>query len=80
MLNSLPPNFYYCSKFLYPLITSLFGFMKLNWICHFNYTFAYDGFGNTTSVDVGTDADSRTLSMYNYGAGNGLLNSLTYSN
>jgi YD repeat-containing protein len=45
-----------------------------------NYNFAYDGFGNTTSVSVGTDASSRTLSTYDYGTGNRLLNKLTYCN
>ena len=41
-----------------------------------SYYLAYDGFGNTTSVSVG----SRTLARYTYGASDGNLTSLTYGN
>lgn len=40
------------------------------------YTFAYDGFGNTTSIDAG----DYTLVNYTYNTNNGKLNTLTYSN
>ena len=40
------------------------------------YSFAYDSFGNVTSMKVGT----RTLASYQYGPNNGLLLSQTYGN
>lgn len=40
------------------------------------YTFEYDGFGNTTGIDVG----SRNLADYSYNSYNGKLNVLTYGN
>ena len=40
------------------------------------YTFEYDGFGNTTGIDVG----SRNLADYSYNSHNGKLNILTYGN
>ena len=45
-----------------------------------SYTFAYDAFGNTTSISVGSGADAIALAAYNYGANNGLLTSQTYGN
>ena len=40
------------------------------------YTFEYDGFGNTTGIDVG----SRNLADYSYNSYNGKLDILTYGN
>ncbi len=40
------------------------------------YTFAYDGFGNTTNISVG----GRSLAGYSYNSNNGKLNTLTYGN
>lgn len=40
------------------------------------YTFEYDGFGNTTGIDVG----SRNLADYTYNSYNGKLDVLTYGN
>ena len=40
------------------------------------YTFEYDGFGNTTGINVG----SRNLADYSYNSYNGKLNLLTYGN
>ncbi len=42
-----------------------------------HYIFAYDIWGNRTSVAVGTN---RTLASYAYGAGNGNLQTMTYGN
>ena len=44
------------------------------------YSFAYDGFGNSTAIKVGTGDSARTLATYTYGAGNGLLTGQTYGN
>ena len=40
------------------------------------YQFVYDGFGNTTNISAG----SYQLASYEYNAGNGKLNTLTYGN
>ena len=40
------------------------------------YTFQYDGFGNTTGIDVG----NRNLADYSYHSNNGKLNTLSYGN
>ena len=40
------------------------------------YSFAYDDFGNTSSVSVG----NRTLASYEYNDNNGKINTLTYGN
>ena len=42
----------------------------------FQYTFAYDAFGNRTQVNAG----GNVLSTYAYGANNGALQSVTYGN
>ena len=44
------------------------------------YYFAYDGFGNTTSISVGSATSSYTLGTYTYAPKNGLLTRMTYGN
>ena len=44
------------------------------------YRFAYDGFGNSTGISIGTGNNARVLVSYEYGAHNGLLTKQTYGN